>query len=132
MAQSTFWKYVANNDELAERYARAKVQGLHAVAAEMLDIADEPRPGVIVTEGPKGTETKTGDMVERARLQIETRKWLLARLMPKVYGDRTIIAGDAENPLAIEHTDAVGALLSRPAIADGEEGTAGANGETVQ
>jgi hypothetical protein len=33
-------------------------------------------------------KTITGDMVERARLQIDARKWLAGKLAPRVYGDR--------------------------------------------
>ncbi len=116
LSNGTFWRMLASDAAKAEQYARAKELGMQAVAEELLDIADDSKVG----------ET------DKARLQVDTRKWLLARLVPKRYGDRTIIAGDAENPLAIEHTDAVGALLSRPVIADDETGTAGTDGETIQ
>jgi hypothetical protein len=33
----------------------------------------------------------TGDTVERARLQVDTRKWLLAKLRPDRYGDRSTL-----------------------------------------
>jgi len=41
-------------------------------------------------EAEKVEEVKvvTGDMVERSRLQIDTRKWLLSKLRPDKYGDR--------------------------------------------
>ncbi len=40
--------------------------------------------------GGKGgiMETTTADMVERARLQVDTRKWYLSKLAPKRYGER--------------------------------------------
>ncbi len=106
-----FWATVGNDDERANRYTRAKELGMAAVADEMLDIADQSRIGTIVTESAKGTETKTADMVERARLQVDTRKWLLARLLPKRYGDRTILAGDADNPLAFVDQSAIASKL---------------------
>lgn len=39
------------------------------------------------------TETKivSGDMVERARLQVDARKWLLSKLRPDKYGDKTSV-----------------------------------------
>ena len=46
-------------------------------------------------------KTITGDMVERARLQIDARKWLLSKMRPDKYGDRVITAGDASAP--VEH-----------------------------
>lgn len=30
----------------------------------------------------------TGDMIERSKLQVDTRRWLMGRLAPKKYGDR--------------------------------------------
>ena len=48
-------------------------------------------------EAEKVTEDRvtTGDMVERARLQIEARKWAAAKLGPKKYGDHMQIDGVA-------------------------------------
>ena len=124
-----FWARLAVDTDFANRYARAKVQGMHAIAAEMLDIADESRIGQIVTEGPKGIETKTADMVERARLQIDTRKWLLARLVPKIYGDRMTLAGDDDNPIAIDVKHAKAKLLSRLGALTDARGNTEASGE---
>ncbi len=120
-----FWPSFANDEERAKRYARAKELGMEAVADEMLDLADQSRSGVITTEGPKGTERKTADMVERARLQVDTRKWLLARLVPKKYGDRTILAGDAENPLRFVDDSSIDGKLLPELAARGAPGTAG-------
>ena len=36
-------------------------------------------------------KTVTVDMVERARLQVDTRKWLLSKLRPEKYGDRSTV-----------------------------------------
>ena len=44
-------------------------------------------------------------MTSHRKLQIDTRKWLLARWLPKVYGERTTLAGDPEAPLAQTMTD---------------------------
>ncbi len=36
------------------------------------------------------TEIRTGDMVERSRLMVDTRKWYTSKLAPKRYGDRAL------------------------------------------
>lgn len=55
-------------------------------------IADTPLEGEKTEEGSteKGSFSKTirGDMIEHRRLQVDTRKWALARMFPKKYGDR--------------------------------------------
>jgi len=43
------------------------------------------------------------------RLLSDNRKWLLSKLAPKKYGDRTTLAGDAENPLAVTLLDQIAA-----------------------
>jgi hypothetical protein len=37
------------------------------------------------------------------RLRCDNLKWLLSKLSPKHYGDRLLVAGDAENPLQVLH-----------------------------
>lgn len=64
-------------------YARAREIGYGRMAEELLEIADE--------------ENK--DDTQRARLRVDTRKWLLAKALPKVYGDRITHAGDSESPI---------------------------------
>lgn len=82
--------YAALSDEaLANRYARAKGDGLDALAEEIVALADECRMGVKTTTKADGSvETVSGDMVDRTRLQIDSRKWLLSKLAPKKYGDK--------------------------------------------
>ena len=85
----SFYALIAKHEPLAERYVRAKQAQCHAMADEIVELADVCRTGKIVTDSEKdGKSTKTADMVERTRLQIDSRKWLLSKLLPKVYGDR--------------------------------------------
>jgi len=89
IAFSTFLDRCAADQAFAERYARAREVLLERHADEIIDLADQARMGEITTtKADGGIEVKQADMVERSRLQIESRKWLLARLMPKKYGDR--------------------------------------------
>jgi len=46
-------------------------------------------------------EIVEGDMIEHRRLQVDARKWMLAKMLPKKYGDRTTLAGDPGAPLSI-------------------------------
>ena len=69
-------------------YARAREIGYATLFDEMLEIADTPQQGVTTKESYKGTETRTGDMIEHRRLRVDTRKWMLAKALPKVYGDK--------------------------------------------
>jgi hypothetical protein len=76
-----------------DRYTTSRDLGLDAMADEAIRIADTPQEGEKTKSTPLGLEVITGDMIEHRRLQVDTRKWYLAKLAPKRYGDR----------LALEH-----------------------------
>ena len=84
----TFARWIADDSELCQRYARAKELQADFMASQIRSIADTCRLGVKTTVKASGTEKTTGDMVERSRLQIDARKWLAAKLAPKKYGDK--------------------------------------------
>lgn len=88
----------------AAQYARAREIGYERLADELLEIADTPAVGVKTTHKASGTETTEGDMIEHRRLRVDARKWMLAKMLPKKYGDRQVIAGDPDAPLKHDHT----------------------------
>ena len=90
-AASTVCEWVLADPAFAERYARARSIGLDVLADEIQHIADTPLPGQIVKETEDGVETTTKDMLEHRRLQVDARKWLLSKLRPDKYGDRTAL-----------------------------------------
>lgn len=83
---SSVWRWLEANAGFREQYALARERQAEALFAEMLEIADTPVLGTIETSKEWGTEVKSADMIEHRRLQIETRKWMLGKLKPKVYG----------------------------------------------
>ena len=44
---------------------------------------------------------KSGDPA-RDRLRLDSRKWLMSKVAPKRWGDRTIHMGDPDAPLVVE------------------------------
>jgi hypothetical protein len=84
----------------AERFARARDTGHDIIAQECLEIADRKAEDYMVLAD--GREQLDREHVQRSKLRIETRLKLLAKWNPKKYGDRLQVAGDAENPLAIQ------------------------------
>jgi hypothetical protein len=55
-----------------------------------LTIADDASKEFIVTTNEDGAQIKRPDHehINRARLRVDTRKWMAAKLAPKKYGDR--------------------------------------------
>ena len=98
-------------DGFAARYARARADGLDALADEIQQIADTPVEALITEEGPGGEIVKITrkEAIEHRRLQVDARKWLLSKLAPLKYGDRLTHAGDPNAPLTVAVLD-----LSKP------------------
>ena len=38
-----------------------------------------------------------GEHIQRSRVRIDTRKWMLSKMLPKVYGDKTEVAVTGAN-----------------------------------
>ena len=79
--ERTVRRWALEREDFSPQYARAREIGYRAMEDGILEIADD----------------KEGD-VQRARLQIDARKWLMSKALPKVYGDK----------VALEHTGANG------------------------
>lgn len=101
---STIMKWLEEDEKLSEKYARAKEAQADYLADEMLDIADDGKNDWMEKTDKDGQSIGwqlNGEHVQRSKLRIESRKWLMGKLKPKKYGERTTLAGDPENPLAV-------------------------------
>lgn len=72
-SRPTFYKWLADNKSFLNKYNAAVEQRADYHFDEMIDIADKVEP--------ESAE------VAKARLQIDTRKWIVARMRPRKYGD---------------------------------------------
>ena len=70
-----------NNLEFRTMYEKAIESRADRLAEEILELADEAIPANL--DGPSKSA-----WVQQKRLQVDTRKWVAAKLKPKVYGDR--------------------------------------------
>jgi hypothetical protein len=78
-----------NYQEFSPRYARAREIGYLKLADEILDIADDARNDWMDRKTRDGTiRVVDEECVKRSQLRVESRKWLLAKMLPKVYGDK--------------------------------------------
>lgn len=75
-AVSTVLRWCGEDLQWQEQYARARESGSDAMAEDIQAIAD----GIAHASDPVS--------VNAARLQIDARKWLLAKRQPKKYGEK--------------------------------------------
>ena len=97
IAHSTFFDWVKADKGLADNYARAREDLIELIAAQTLEIAD-------AEVGFTDMGSTDAGAVQKQRLQVDTRKWLLSKLAPRKYGDRMMLVGDEDNPVAVKST----------------------------
>jgi hypothetical protein len=92
--KATVFRWLAQHAEFRDQYAKASETRADAIFEDMFDIAD----GV----------NEEAAAVAKARLRIDTRKWALARMNPKKFGDKV--------SQEIDHKSSDGTMTPKPTI----------------
>jgi hypothetical protein len=105
-SKSTVFRWLRTNEEFRDQYARAKEESADAMADEVLDIADDGTNDWMERLGKDGDSLGwqlNGEHVQRSKLRIDTRKFLMSKMKPKKYGDKVDLnVGGQEGGKAIE------------------------------
>src|SRR3954452_13992490 len=95
--QTTVFRWLSEGrDGFREQYACAREAQADRFADEIIEIADDTsgdwieRDGVVVVDH---------EHIQRSKLRVDTRKWLMARMAPRKWGDKVVHSGDPENPM---------------------------------
>lgn len=80
------WDWMEKEPSFASQYRRARELAAHALFDAAIDIADDASQDVLVSDD--GSMTSNPTAVARAKLRVETRFKMAAKLAPKVYSDR--------------------------------------------
>ncbi|AXI03869.1 terminase small subunit-like protein [Aquirhabdus parva] len=117
-AISTVMNWLRQHQAFAELYARARELQADAMFEQLLDIADDGTNDYGVNEDGESNGKLDRDHITRSRLRIDTRKWILARMNPKKYGDAVSMrhSGDAQNPVGLLVTQLQGSSI--PVVAE--------------
>ena len=100
---STVFKWRLDHPEFSEAYAHAREAAADKMVIETVAIADDGANDTYVDD--EGQPRTDFDVIQRSKLRVETRKWLLARMAPKTYGDRIETVHSGEIKKASELTD---------------------------
>ncbi len=85
---STFRRWKNENEELRTLYVNSQQDKGIALENEIDDVMQSLKAGEM--------EASVGNVL------IQTLKWKMAKFYPKMFGDKTILSGDEDNPLKIE------------------------------
>lgn len=113
--RATVFRWLAADDAFATKYARARAIQAEGFAEELVEIADEEVTMVRRSKhwhGSPDEDEEDADIevvfdptaVARNKLRVATRQWIASKLLPKRYGDRTVLTGDPDNPVQINST----------------------------
>jgi hypothetical protein len=107
-------RWTQERESFSIDFARARADGFDAIAAETVRIADDGQNDWMEKNDPENPGyALNGEHVQRSKLRIETRLKLLAKWDPKRYGERTVIAGDSDNPITLARVDISSATVEQ-------------------
>lgn len=94
---TTIFKWLRENPDFAKQYARATEERTEAMAEDILDIADDGSNDLMtIQKGDMTYEIENKEVTNRSRLRVDTRKWLMAKMKPKKYGDKLDLTSDGK------------------------------------
>jgi hypothetical protein len=87
------WLLSDKHKEFSDNYAKAKAEYAEIVFDDLVNIADDNCEDIktIIDKDGNEKEVVDNELVNRSRLRVDTRKWILARMFPKKYGEKSEI-----------------------------------------
>ena len=99
---------IADINGFATQYTRAKEARTEHWAEEIIEIADDASNDYMTRQlGDDGPEVQVIDHehINRSRLRVDTRKWLMSKIAPKNYGDRQDVQHSGSVNITISKDD---------------------------
>lgn len=87
---TTVFKWLREHDEFAKQYARATEERAEAFAEDIL-VDAENAPNVVL-----GIDKSDNARVNAVKIKIDTKKWLMAKMKPKKYGEKLDLTSDGK------------------------------------
>ena len=93
--QSTvhLWRLDETKKEFSEQYAIARASQAEVLFDQTLEIADETPDEI------EGDDKSDNARVNANRLRVDTRKWYISKVLPKIYGDKLDLTSQGERLL---------------------------------
>jgi hypothetical protein len=96
----TIYNWLDSDDDMKEAYLRASNVRSERIFEEILTIADKQDKDVYLDKD--GREVTDHNVVNRSRLQVDTRKWMLGKMNPRKYGEKLDVTSDGGKVQAIQ------------------------------
>ncbi len=89
----SIWRWAWKNPDFYEALDKAREFGTHAMNYKLLQLITE-------------TDTTPGELM-KLKILTDQYRWFIGKINQRKYGDRTTIAGDKDNPLALNIASAL-------------------------
>ncbi len=87
--RTTVLRWKRENTDFHHRYSRARHDQMDCFGDQNIDIADDGTTDFITKKGRNGVEYEAVDQehIQRSRLRVDARRFLMSKIAPHVYGD---------------------------------------------
>ncbi len=100
--KASVFKWLREIDHFSDQYAKAKEEASDAMFEDIQDIADNGSNDWIEINDPDNPGYRVnGENIQRSKLRVDARKWMMSKMKPKKYGDKI----QTEHSGTISHTD---------------------------
>ena len=119
------WLTKEENGDFRQQYARAREMQADTLFDQILAIADDGSNDTQKTDD--GKVIVDHDHIQRSRLRVDARKWMVSKMAPKKYGEKVQMMGDGGGP--IQHEEVI--RPERDELIERYEGAVKGNGHAV-
>lgn len=108
--RGTVHRWLASSDEkykaFQEAHLIARRAGAFVHADEILEISDDGSLDRKTVVGQDGEEREVVDHehIQRSKLRVDSRKFLMSKFAPEIFGDRVNVAGVKDAPIETKET----------------------------
>ena len=99
LSDGLFHMWMKNDAALQEKYTHICEIRWLSLADEIFDVADDNSNDDVYTDD--GKRAANNEWLSRSRLRVDTRKWFLSKVLPKIFGDKIEVDNKGELGLNI-------------------------------
>lgn len=100
---SSVFRWLRENQEFRKNYDTSMRERTLAHGEQLIDISDDGTNDWMEDQYMKGKSPGwkvNGEAVQRSKLRVDTRKWLMSKMEPKKYGDKMDVTSGGE-PISV-------------------------------
>ena len=98
-AMTTIFRWLREKEDFRKQYDVAKQEATEAMSEDLLDIADNGVNDWMEVHYGKDDDASwrvNGEAIQRSRLRVDVRKWLMSKMKPKKYGEKLDLTSAGE------------------------------------